>query len=326
MSLLIPTECDFQDAHGNSTIERLYAEALESARKAEPETFKWTFETVPGFFVQTDPDTDDLKFRYTELNLGRKMSWADIQKGLAELNQNAKPNESYKLVICARHGQGYHNFVVDKYGIEAWNTKWRSLGTDGEVTFGPDAMLTELGIAQARENNQVWAKEIKEHGASIPAKFFVSPLQRSSWTSAYTWEGLRPSTIKPLVVENLRETIGQNLCDKRSTKTVILERFGKYDFEVEEGFSEEDLLHTDRRETDVEQTVRVNRWCQSLFESEWSDETKAVDKEAAIQNSFISTTTHAGTIRLFILVFGHRRFTISTGGMVPVVVKATRSE
>lgn len=34
--------------------------------------------------------------------------------------------------------------------------KWRFLGTDGELTWGPDAGLTELGIRQAKENNMVW--------------------------------------------------------------------------------------------------------------------------------------------------------------------------
>lgn len=324
MSLLIPTECDYEDAHGDPELEQLYESDLAAAAKQDPNAFRWTFEAVPGFFLQTEKDTDDSLFRYTEQQLGRKKLWPEIERELAELNRTAKPNECYKLLFCARHGQGYHNQVVLKYGIDEWNAKWNRLGTDGEVTYGPDAMLTELGIAQARENHDVWQEEIEKHGAPIPAKFFASPLQRSSWTAVYTWEGLKPAEVPTTVVERLRETIGRNLCDKRSLKSTILERFGKYNFVCEDGFSEEDMLHSEAREPYQQQTVRVNRWCQTLFEEDWDEKAQAVDKAKAEKEAIISTTTHAGTIRLFIVVFGHRRFTISTGGMVPIVVKATR--
>lgn len=324
MSLLIPTQIDYLDAHESPTLGQEYQAELERLIGEDSTEFPWDFEVVPGFFVQSDPATNDLDFRYTETNLGRLKSWDQIQNDLASLNKNANDNESYKLIICARHGQGYHNLIVEKYSIEEWNTKWNRLGTDGEVVYGPDAMLTELGLNQGKENNLVWTQEVKEHGAPIPSKFYVSPLQRSLWTAVLTWKGLRPSHIKPVVTENLRETIGQHLCNKRSTKTVIDERFGQYDFVFEDGFEEEDVLHYPGRETVVEQTVRTNRFCQALFEEDWDKETGKVNRELAVKHSFVSTTSHAGTIRSLVTVFGHRRFTISTGGMVPIVVKATR--
>ncbi|SGZ58536.1 CIC11C00000002280 [Sungouiella intermedia] len=324
MSLLIPTEVDYKDAHGHPTIEEEYQAELERLANEGNKEFSWDFEVVPGFFVQSDPATNDLKFRYTQANLGRLKTWDQIQKDLALLNENANDNEVYKLIICARHGQGYHNMIVEKYSLDAWNKKWNVLGTDGELVYGPDAMLSELGLNQGRENNNVWKEEIEQHGAPIPSKFYVSPLQRSLWTCVLTWDGLRPSHINPVVTENLRETIGQNLCDKRSSKTVISERFGQYGFVFEEGFEEEDILHTPRRETALEQAVRTNRFCQALFEEDWDEKAGKVNKELAVKHSFISTTSHAGTIRSLIIVFGHRRFTISTGGMVPIVVKATR--
>lgn len=324
MSLLIPSERDYADAHGSPELRAEYLQELASASVKEPETFKWRFETVPGFFVQADPETDDLNFRYTTENLGRKMPWNQLMAGLAELNENAEPNVSYKLVICARHGQGYHNQIVDKYGSKAWDEKWHALGLDGETQYGPDPMLTELGLKQAQENNDAWKVEVSEHGAPLPAKFYCSPLQRSCWTHKITWEGIQPTDRKTVVVENIRETIGKNLCDKRSTRAVIEERFSQYSFECEPGFSEEDTRFTATREPDAEQAVRVNRFCQSLFDSDWDASANSVDPSKRLENSFISTTTHAGTIRLFIEVFGHRRFTISTGGMIPIVVKGTR--
>lgn len=323
MSLLIPSVVDYSDAHNAPETEQEYKDEVAKLSIQEPSSFRWKFETVPGFFAQLEPDLDDLEFNYAERNLGRKKSWKDIVEGVAQLNKLAQPNECYKVVFCARHGQGFHNQIVEKYGLDEWNKKWNVLGTDGEFNYGPDAMLTPKGILQAKENREAWRVEVEEHGAPIPSKFYVSPLQRSLWTCVYTWEGIRPSSTKVKVVEKLRETIGRNLCDQRSTKTVITERFGKHDFVFEDGFTETDQLHTPKRETDLEQAVRLNRFCQEMFEEDWNGE--RVDVDSANKNALVSTTSHAGTIRLLIIVFGHRRFTISTGGMIPIVVKATRT-
>lgn len=324
MSLLIPSERDYEDAHERPEVEALYQESLADLRVTEPESFKWLFETVPGFFFQADPETDDSTFNYAESNMGRKLPWDQIERQLKTLNSEAEPNVCYKLIICARHGQGFHNQIVDKYGGKAWDEKWHCLGTDGVVNYAPDPMLTEMGLKQAEENNSAWKREIADFGAPLPAKYFASPLQRSCWTHKITWEGIKPSDKETLIVENLRETIGRNLCDKRSTCSEIESRFGPYAFRCEPNFSEHDALFTKERETNTEQAIRVNRFCQSLFESDWDDTTESVNKLEAVRNSYISTTTHAGTIRLFIVVFGHRRFTISTGGMIPILVKGTK--
>lgn len=325
MSLLIPSERDYLDAHSRPELESKYKEALSQARLQQPDKYKWHFETVPGFFVQAESETDDHTFIYGDCNLGRKMSWDQIETQLVKLNQDAEPNVIYKLIICARHGQGFHNQVVDKYGSKAWDEKWHALVTDGDVTYGPDPMLTECGLKQAEENNLVWKKERNEHNAPLPAKYFSSPLQRSCWTHKITWDGIQPANQNTVVVEQIRETIGQNPCDKRSTRSEIEARFSRFRFVCEPGFSEEDTLFGPERETDTEQAIRINGFCQWLFERDWDDSISSVDKEKAVKNYMISTTTHGGTIRLFIVVFGHRRFTISTGGMIPIVVKATRS-
>lgn len=325
MSLLIPSKRDYEDAHcAFPSMENSYQRCLEQTRHKEPENFRWCFETVPGFFVQADPDTDDLQFRYTEQKMGRKMSWADIMAQVAGLNANLPPNVAYKVVVCARHGQGFHNQIVDKYGSAAWEAKWHALSTDGEITYGPDPPLTELGQKQAAENHRTWKSEIFEHGAPLPAQFYASPLQRSCWTHKITWEGLQPADKKTVVVETLRETMDRSPCDKRSAKSVIEERFAQYGFESEPGFSENDLLFSgDKGETDTEHAMRINLFCQWLFDRD-VDASGAVDPQKRAENAFVCTTTHAGSIRLFILVFGHRRFTISTGGMIPIVVRGTR--
>jgi Fructose-2,6-bisphosphatase len=324
MSYLIPTQNDYEDAHSGLEQEVEYRQVFENKKNDKDSKgnwkYPWTFEVINGFFKQSEASTDDLKFNYALDNFGRLLEWKDIISNLQSLNENAKENESYKLIFFARHGQGFHNVCVNTYGIEAWNTKWHSMETDGINTWAPDPMLTELGIKQAKENNQAWKQQM-DLGAPMPSKFYVSPLQRSSHTLVHTWNGLKPDTLRPIVVESIRETIGSNLCDKRSTKTVIDQRFGGNGF-ITDQITEEDELFTERRETMVEQSLRVNEFLQSLFEEDV--ESNQVEKKKVLENTFISTTSHAGTIRCFVNVLGHRHFTISTGGMIPIVVKATR--
>ncbi|CAH2350552.1 putative probable phosphoglycerate mutase ARB_03491 [[Candida] railenensis] len=327
MSLLVSTEIDYLDAHGNSDVVPVYKKLLSEVQdKRDPTTGKllhpWKFEVVPGFFKQSDVATNDLKFNYATEDFGRTSSWAELISKLDGLNREAGPDESYKLLFLARHGQGFHNQIVEKYGIDAWNEKWYGLTTDGEVTYAPDPMLTELGINQAKENNAAWKEQVAQ-GCPIPSKFYVSPLQRSCHTLVHTWNGIKSQDVQPLVIESVRETIGRNLCDKRSTRTVIKERFGKENFIIDESVTENDeLFRDDWRESISEQGIRCNGFLQYLFDKEW--ESSAVDKTKAIKDSVINVTSHAGTIRAFLTVIAHREFAISTGGMIPVVVKGTR--
>lgn len=328
MSLLIPTVTDYEDAHGQESEEVTYQEKLTQLSDKKDSNgnlvYPWTFETINGFFKQSDPSTDDLKFNYATEDFGRTKSWPEIIEELERLNKEAGENECYKLMFFARHGQGFHNVCVNKYGLDEWHRKWHALSTDGEIVWAPDPMLTDLGVDQAKENNQAWKAQIAQ-GAPIPAKFYVSPLQRSSYTLVYTWGDIKPEEKRPLVTDSIRETIGINLCDKRSTKSVIRERFDKHGFIIDDLLTEEDELYErDTREQLHEQAIRVNGFLQGLFNEDWDLKASALDEKKKLQNSVISTTSHAGTIRSFIMVLGHRHFTISTGGMIPILVKGTR--
>lgn len=328
-SLLIPTENDRIDAHGDTAGEEAYRELYANELKSQTIdgrlVYPWEFEVVPGFFKQSDPETDDLAFNYAVDDFGRTKQWSEICDGLRDLNSTAPSNVCYKLIFFARHGQGFHNMCVEKYGIEEWNRYWHAQLTDGEITFAPDPPLTPLGLSQADENNEAWKDQI-EKGAPIPQEFYVLPLQRSSNTLVNTWKDIRPPTQPVIVREGIRETCGKNMCDKRSTKTVIKERFEKYGFVVGDDITENDeLFKVDYRETLPEHCTRLNQFLQKLFDRSL-DSSGKISKDKAYQSTYISTTSHAGTIRSMIVVLGHRHFTISTGGMIPIVVKATRRE
>lgn len=326
-SLLIPSARDRVDSHADLDQDELYYERISQLQNtpdsAHMDAYPWSFSPVSGFFKQTDPNTDDLMFNYTEEDLGRLHPWKDIVEQMDELNKNSPENECYKVLFLARHGEGWHNIASHKYPSEEWMRKWRFLGTDGELTWGPDADLTELGIRQAKENNMVWKDQIAK-GAPIPSKFYVSPLKRSCHTLNYTWENI--DIPNPIVVEKLRETIGIHLCHKRSTKSEIKENFPSFHFEP--GFSETDELekaYSVNREKLHEQFLRVNEFLQELFEQDWDNTKGHLNEEQLKNNTFLSITSHAGTIRSFITVINHRKFTIPTGGMIPIVVKGTRT-
>ncbi|KAI5963446.1 PMU2 [Candida pseudojiufengensis] len=314
MSLLIPNSNDYHDAHGDLDQDELYRQNIRS---------NYLFQPVSGLFKQTDLETDDMSFRYTDDNFGIKISYKDIIKNLKELNDNAPENVQYKLLFLARHGQSFANVVARKYTKEEWFAKWRYIGFDGEFTYGPDADLTDLGIRQALENNRAWKRQL-ELGCPFPKSFYLSPLQRSIKTFNITWgeDSLKrienkedtiniSPNLNPQVIEPLRETIGIHLCHKRSKKSELCSKFPYLQFSEE--FPEEDLLfeeYNDVREKLYQQFMRIHTVLENIFEND--------------KNDVISITSHAGTIRAFLTVINHRKFTIPTGGMIPVIVRAEK--
>lgn len=134
-----PTESECISAHRKPPGEEDYIREVQT----NPE-LKWKFEVVPHFFKQDDPNTNDREFSYIEDDFGKLKLWAEITKTLTDLNSNAAPNECYKLIFCARHGQGYHNVAMEKYGTQEWRSKWNRLDTDGEIVWAPDPPLTDM--------------------------------------------------------------------------------------------------------------------------------------------------------------------------------------
>ncbi|KAK6459710.1 phosphoglycerate mutase [Scheffersomyces xylosifermentans] len=311
-----PSELDVLDSHLSSTDAQEYQDELKTL-EASLSSY-WKFEVVPGVFKQSLKETDESKFNYLNEHFGILESWDEITTKLATLNLQSSEDESYKIFFLARHGQGFHNLAHSKYGDKAWNEYWSKLNGDGEIVWGPDPLLTELGISQAQENAAVWKQELSNNKSGktdliLPTKWFVSPLSRSIDTLINTWGDIVDlKKVQPLIQENLRETTGVHTCDKRSPRRVIAKKYEPKGFRIETGFSEEDIYYKDDyRETVAEQSLRINKNLQQIFNENPED-------------SIISLTSHSGSIRAQLLVLGHRSFAVGTGGMIPVFVKATR--
>lgn len=120
-----------------------------------------------------------------------------------------------------------------------------------------------MGQAQARDVHKAWrtalglsdaqgrAPERVPNPAMIPPLPQVlcsSPLRRSLHTLFLTWRGLLPQRPpQPVHVrEHLREVIGKNTCDQRSTKSEILECVQQDVFTIvfDDTFTEHDHLWT----------------------------------------------------------------------------------
>jgi hypothetical protein len=105
--------------------------------------------------------------------------------------------------------------------------------------------------------------------------------------------------------------MGEHTCDKRSSKAKI--HAAQPEWLIEKGFTEEDeLWEADHRETHGEHDVRTQRLLEQIFENEGKDA------------SVVSLTSHSGAIASLMRVIGHREFRLATGGMVPVLIKATK--
>lgn len=300
----------------NSTIREEDRNSYKNALAEKGDWNHWSFEVVDGYFKQLLPETDETTFDYFKENFGRMKSWEKIFEELDELNEKADDSTAYKLFFLGRHGQGYHNLANLKYGEKEWNRHWLRVCGDDEMTWAPDPELTELGLAQAKDNRNQVGIELKDK-MRLPTKFFSSPFSRSVDTLIGTWQDhVVLEDVKPLIKEDFRETIGIHICDKRSPRSVIEEKYAKKGFVIEDGFVEEDIyFKNDYREKVWEQALRMNRLFNYIFDN--------TDKK---KDLFVSVTSHSGSIRTQLLVLGHRAFAIGTGGMIPVLVKATKLE
>lgn len=86
---------------------------------------------------------------------------------------------------------------------------WSKINGNENSQWGPDALLTPAGIAQAQNLSAAWRAQAAA-GAPLPQTFYVSPLTRSADTLNITWGGFvlgRPGVPPPVVLEGLRETI-----------------------------------------------------------------------------------------------------------------------
>jgi len=111
----------------------------------------------------------------------------------------------------------------------------------------------------------------------------------------------------PTVKELLREGISIHTCDHRRSKSYIEEKFPSYVIEAD--FSEDDELWNGvTKEVPDAQDVRSKKWLDQVFHED--------------DSTWISVTSHSGEIASTLRVLGHQVFSLATGAVIPVLVKA----
>ncbi|KIW66679.1 hypothetical protein PV04_05988 [Phialophora macrospora] len=281
------------------------------------------YSTVTGYFLQDDNSTNATTFDYTATNFGlinqsyptdasnaaSLTQWQRFAGLIANLTKTAPAKVQYKLLFLGRHGEGWHNAAESYYGTPAWNCYWSLL--DGNATASwSDARLTDNGIAQALTAHDFWLSRIQHEKIPTPQKYYTSPLYRCLSTANLTFSGLPlPSgqPFIPTIKALLRESISEHTCDRRSNKTYIHAQFPKYKFEP--GFPETDQLWTGvTAETSTAQDARSKTLLDEIFTTD--------------KSTYLSFTSHSGEIASILRVLGHRSFSLNTGAVIPVLVRA----
>ena len=112
----------------------------------------------------------------------------------------------------------------------------------------------------------------------------------------------------PEVKELLREGISIHTCDRRSSKAYIHQVFPTYP--IEPGFVEEDPFWNGvTAETSSAQEARSLVVLRDIFSQERT-------------GTWVSITSHSGEIGSILDVVGHIPFSLNTGAVIPVLVKA----
>jgi hypothetical protein len=117
-----------------------------------------------------------------------------------------------------------------------------------------------------------------------------------------------------LIKELLRESISIHTCDHRHSKTYIKDLFPSW--RIEDGFAENDQLWNGvTEETSAAQDIRSTTVLGEIFFS-----------SSGKDDTFVSVTSHSGEIGSILDVVGHRTFSLNTGAVIPVLVKAEKVE
>ncbi|KAB5588328.1 phosphomutase PMU1 [Ceratobasidium theobromae] len=279
------------------------------------------YESVPGFFIQSDPSTVPSPHPPA---FGLKACtsltyWKDFEDRIGQLQQSAPRGTRYVVCWLGRHGQGWHNVAVDKHGPKAWDEYWSKQNGDNEITWGPDARLTPLGESQAKAVNDLWKLELSrpDDPVPLPTKMFTSPLARALATAGITFKDIAilprdkdmSHVTNPLVMEKLRESLAPYTSDKRSTKTEIQNLYPA--FQIEDEFSEVDELWS---ETVSESGSHFNARVRAVLGN-------IMGNIVTKSDTFISITTHSGVAAEILRIINHRSYPLPAGGVIPVVIK-----
>ncbi|KAL3449510.1 histidine phosphatase superfamily [Aspergillus insuetus] len=301
------------------------------------------YTTVKGYFEQDIETTDPSTYDYTSHNFGlidrsydsdkpgskNLTQWERFHAELQALNDNSPKHVSYKLFFMGRHGEGYHNAAESYFGTPAWNCYYALLTGNGTHTWF-DADLTSEGINQATIAHQYWLSQYKTQHIHFPDAYYSSPMTRALKTANITFSALPlgaagAADFLPEVKEGFREGMSMHTCNARQLKSYIEDLFPGWTFE--KGFTEEDELWTGvTGEPSEAQDERSRDALDDIFNKGKKPDGVCVPKGHKKENLVVSITAHSGEITSILRVIGHQPFRLSTGAVIPVLIRAEEIE
>lgn len=166
------------------------------------------------------------------------------------------------------------------------------------------------GIAQANKANAYYHSRYKHEGMPFFESYYSSPLTRCVQTANITFVNQtlpHRHPFVPTIKELFREGISIHTCDRRSSKTHIHQLVPTWKFE--KGFTELDELW---RGTEAETSQHQFQRSQTVLSDVFTND----------DSTWLSLTSHSGEIGSILQVLNHIPFSLSTGQIIPVLVKA----
>ena len=277
------------------------------------------YSTVAGYFKQDDARTQEWVFDFHQENFGlitdqfsgdgSQAPWQRFARWVDKMNGDATDGESFRVLFIGRAVESKHNVASGKYGSTDFDNFKSKHPGDAQFNW-TDPQITVRGRVQTEVNHGFMSTQLTQQKMPAPQSYYVSPLARTLDTAEKIFGGLDlpfDRQFRPIVKEDLRETHGVRMCDKRSSATWIREHFPG--FTLEQGFPfDDERWNPDLRETEEEHTARTQRFLDAIFASD--------------PNTWISLTCHAGTSKTLMTVLNHRPWPLKMGEIVPVLVRA----
>jgi len=234
-----------------------------------------------------------------EMGLQRGKTWNNFASYVNNLIKTEEhDHKKLKILYFVRHGYGTHNEAEDKFGSQHWED------VEAKKDIYEDAKLTERGIREAQSLGLSVQKSL-QNGFNLEL-VISSPLSRALDTATIVFNGLNVPFIS---VENVRETIGKNTCDRRRSLRSLRHDYPKIRFDDSLfNFDEHDTLWTNTRESDQLISLRVQKFLDWLFTTR--------------DERYIAIVGHNGWIRRALMTCGYPAYGPNNAEMVPVIVLA----
>lgn len=265
---------------------------------------------LPTYFAAyPKSNADDIDgTKVDPLQLVSHSDWRELYDSIPE----DTVDKQYKLLLVARHGQGYHNQAIKRYGQKLWQEKWSILNGDEHGEW-LDSKLTPVGQNQVSDTGENILVPIIEQMGFLPHIFISSPMRRCLETFAGSWchvfnkkeykcENESDKKINVDIYENIRETLNAHPCNERIEHSKAVKEYQNY--RLTSGHTVHWQYEDDYPENDM------------MWKRDWVEKPQVMDKridkamkvileECPQDKRFISITCHSKVIESLLRVTDH---------------------